>query len=297
MLNTVLAEWNRLLGETYSSEDKASFFYALIKMQKPQRLLEIGTGVGVCSLFMAQAVKENGSGHVFTLDNGTEWDKHFEPYFTDRIRPSPTFAPLLERDFFATMQRLAEKAELGDRISFLQGELSVTDVEPITAEDHPFLASALAAPLDLVFCDIDHSPVGCLGILTKFLPLLAPAASIFIDSASTFLPSYLALEHTVAQMNAGKVPAFMLASSDPGTRRRLRDLVAARRFTLIHLTEHKERNGNGFAWLKVEPANLFPAPLTAMRGLIAEKPTARVSGEKLRALFAALDEPVESPEE
>jgi predicted O-methyltransferase YrrM len=278
-----LSEWNRLVGETFDSEDKALFFYSLIKMQKPERILEIGTGVGVSSLYMAHAVKENGIGHVWTIDNGSQWREFYTPYFTDRIKPSPRFAPLIEPDFFATMKRVAREVGLEQHISFLEGQLALNDVEPL---DAPVLEEALAGPLDFVFSDIDHRPDACLGILAKFLPLLSPAASIFIDSAPTQLASYLTLEQTIAQLNAGKVPAFFLAGSDPAHRRRMRDLIAARRFTLVSFTEAKERDGNSFAWIKVEPVNVFPAPYTAMRGLNPEKPKARLGGEHLRALFA-----------
>ena len=56
----LLVRWNKLLGEVYCSDDKALLFYSLVKMQRPAHILEIGTGVGVCSLFMALAAKETG---------------------------------------------------------------------------------------------------------------------------------------------------------------------------------------------------------------------------------------------
>jgi predicted O-methyltransferase YrrM len=289
MTNPLLEEWSRLVGETYDSVDKSLFFYSLVKMQEPRALLEIGTGVGVCSLYMAQAVKENGAGHVYTVDNGEHWNEFYEPYFTDRIKASANFAPALDRDFFTTMARVAEKVGLSEHISVIDGALTLNDADELTAESHPFLEKALAQPLDLVFCDIDHRPDACLGTLTKILPLLAPSASIFIDSAPTYLASYLALEQTVAQLNAGKVPAFFLVGDDEKRRQRLRELVASRRFTLMHVTERKERDGNSFAWIKVEPVNIFPSPLTAMRGISPDKPKARVPGQMLRDLFGQGD--------
>jgi len=285
MANQRLEEWSSLVGETYGSVDKAVFFYSLVKMQQPRAMLEIGTGVGVCSLYMAQAVKENGAGHVFTLDNAEQWDEFYTPYFTDRVKPSPRFAPLLDRDFFTTMERVAGEVGLAEQITFLDGALTLADAEELSAESHPFLAPVLARPLDFVFCDVDHRPDACLGILTKFLPLLSPTASIFIDSAPTYLPSYLALEQTVAQLNAGKVPAFFLVGEDEKRKERLRALTASRRFTLMHMTERKDNEGNSFAWIKVEPVNIFPSPLTAMRGMVPDKPKALVPGDRLRALF------------
>jgi len=44
------------------------FLYAFVKMIKPKRILETGTHLGVSSLYMAQALKENGAGHLVTLE-------------------------------------------------------------------------------------------------------------------------------------------------------------------------------------------------------------------------------------
>lgn len=286
MSSAPLAEWNHLVGETFESENKAPFFHALIKMQKPECLLEIGTGVGVSSFYMAQAVKENGKGHVWTVDNGSQWKEFFEPYFTDRIRRSETFGPLIDPDFFVSMRRIAERLGLAEHITFLEGEVTLADAGALDVESYPFLEPALRAPLDLVFCDIDHRPEACLGILAKFLPVVAPSASIFIDSAPTFLASHLTLEHTLRQLERSKVPAFFLVGADAKRERRLRDLISSRRFSMVPITERLDRDGNSMAWIRIEPENFLPSPLTAMRGLVPDKPKLRVSGDKVAQFFA-----------
>jgi predicted O-methyltransferase YrrM len=283
----LIARWNRLVGETYCSDDKAFLFYSLIKIHRPARILEIGTGVGVCSLFMAQAVKENGEGRVYTVDNGADWAEFYPTYWTDRIKPDETFGPLLDPDFFDFMRKLAARVEVADHISFVKGELSLADAEPLDASASPALAEALAGPIDFVFCDIDHRPLACLGTLAKFLPLLSPSASIFIDAAPTQLTSHLTLVETVRQLNAGKVPAYFLVGADEQRAAALRDRVQSSCFQLVPIVERRERDGNSVAWIRVEPANVFPYPLSAMRGLNPDKPAARLPGKTLEAFFGA----------
>ena len=45
----------------------------------------------------------------------------------------------------------------------------------------------------------------------------------------------------------------------------LRAKVANKRFTLVHLTEVKDRDQNSTAWLKIEPLDILPHPATRMR--------------------------------
>jgi predicted O-methyltransferase YrrM len=281
----LLVRWNQLVGETYCSDDKAFLFYSLVKIHRPARILEIGTGVGVCSLFMAQAAKENGAGTVFTVDNGSDWAEFYQSYWTDRIKPDETYGPLLDADFFSFMHNVAARLGVAEHIRFVNAELSLADAEPLDASETPALAEALAGPIDFVFCDIDHRPVACLGTLAKFLPLLSPSASIFIDAAPTQLASHLTLVETVRQLNAGKVPAFLLVGADERRATSIRDRVQASSFQLVPFVERRERDGNSFAWIRVEPANVFPYPLSAMRGMDPDKPAARLPGKTLEAFF------------
>ncbi len=57
---------------------------------------------------------------------------------------------------------------------------------------------------------------------------------------------------------------FLLGQSE-STRRRIRDLVAERRFRLMHLIERKSRPQNSTAWLKIEPNDYLPHPQTLMK--------------------------------
>ncbi len=71
---TQLLDYSRSVGPLYGTEDFAIFLYALIKMQRPERMLELGTGTGVCAFWAAQGMKENGVGTVLTVDDGSHWE-------------------------------------------------------------------------------------------------------------------------------------------------------------------------------------------------------------------------------
>ena len=89
------------------------------------------------------------------------------------------------------------------------------------------------------------------------------SSSIFIDSASTSLPSCLLLENLVTQLQRGVVPLLLQdhAAVD------LQECLRNRRITLVHITKLGRSEQNSVAWLKLEPADLIPHPRTIMRGL------------------------------
>jgi hypothetical protein len=259
-LNALL-EWNALVGEIYGTEDKSLFLYSLVKMQKPENIVEIGTGLGVSSFWMAHALKENGSGHVWTVDNGTQWNEAVQFYelntknaiaYFERLKAEARLAPIFFEngkplDYFSCMARAVKHLELDEVITILNGEVSLLDTKEVTPKTEPLLARAIERPIDLLFADTYHGPWACLSLLVKYLPLMADYASIFIDSAPTMFVSYLALEQVVAQLNAGKIPAFFYAGTSEAQRARLVSLVASRRFTFVPLVEKKDRDQNGLA--------------------------------------------------
>ena len=68
-----LLELRNRIGRVYGSEDIAMLLYSLVRRERPANILELGTGLGVSAFWMAQAAKENGHGHVWTLDDGSHW--------------------------------------------------------------------------------------------------------------------------------------------------------------------------------------------------------------------------------
>lgn len=47
----------------------ALYLYLLVREYKPETIFEIGTWVGTSALFMAEALKKNGTGHIYTCDS------------------------------------------------------------------------------------------------------------------------------------------------------------------------------------------------------------------------------------
>ena len=73
------------------------------------------------------------------------------------------------------------------------------------------------------------------------------------------------LEKLVDQLNHSKVPRRFLLSASEERRRQLGELVAQRRFTLMHLIERVQRAQNSTAWLRIEPNDYVPHPQTLMK--------------------------------
>jgi hypothetical protein len=155
------------------------------------------------------------------------------------------------------------------------------DTTPVTSESDPFLRDAIARPIDLLYADFDHAPDAILAILAKYLPLMSESASIFIDSASTYMPSHLVLEQIAEQLDRGKLPAIFLAGATPEQRAGFEEIVATRRFRYMPMPERCNRRQNGLAWLQMEPLNVVPYPLGQVRGLSATP----VSRDAMEAFF------------
>ncbi len=52
------------IGLIYGGEDLAVLLYSLAKRECPKRVVELGTGLGVSSFWIAHALRENGFGHL-----------------------------------------------------------------------------------------------------------------------------------------------------------------------------------------------------------------------------------------
>ncbi len=259
-----LMQMRNQVGYLYGSEDISILFYALIRREKPQNLIELGTGVGVTAFWMAQACKENGGGKVWTIDDGSQWID--ADRFRAAMAPLRTIRPFKQIDFDNVtyehfVQRSIELLGLSDHLAFLPVHLELEQGLKLDSLDFPFSQTAW----DFIFLDISRKPDHILDVLRQFLPRMGNSASIFIDSASTSAVSFLFLENLVNQLNAGKVPRQFLQEMDPQWRRQLFEIVASRRFTLIHLVERLRRSQNSTAWLKIEPIDYIPHPDTLMK--------------------------------
>ena len=55
---------------------EGQILYALVRILKPRRVVQIGGWVGCSAMHLALACKDNGSGQVVSIDNGSEGAAH-----------------------------------------------------------------------------------------------------------------------------------------------------------------------------------------------------------------------------
>ncbi len=230
------------IGSIYGTEDWCLFLYSLVKMHKPKTILELGCGCAATTMWMAQAVKENEAGHIWTVDDGRDWQNVLEGNDNlflgdEKIAAFP--------DYIA---HLTQKFELEGFVSLISDKIP------------PF--PSLEAKIDLLFSDFSHGANEIIKILGHYLPQMSECSSIFIDSASTAFPSYALLEMLLPQLNQGKIPRTLLAAIDEKSRKAALEFVRNSQFTLVHITEDKHRSQNSTAWLKIQPVDIRPYPRT-----------------------------------
>lgn len=252
------------LGDLYGSEDLAILLYSLVKRERPRVFVELGTGQGVTTLWVAAAMKENGFGTIFTVDNGA----HFEgavAKFKDRFDACvETQDQLSSHPRF--ISHLCDKADVADHVRYIHRDIDLTNIDWLTDEIRAATGETADPTLDMVFSDYDHSANTIAALVANFLPRLSPVGSLFIDSASTKVISYLLLEKIEQMFVAGKTPHQILACLvTEAERQRLIETVRNATIRLTHLVENKDRAQNSTAWLRVERASLVPELAKSLR--------------------------------
>jgi hypothetical protein len=253
---TKLMEFSAALEFRYGSGEISSFLYSITKMHRPRVIIELGTGYGVSTFWMAQALKENGLGHIWSVDDLKNLTKSLEesdPYVAGLKKTSFSHLTGIAPSKF--YKSASDALGLAKYISFLKGNIHLK--EPRSLLSFPFSSKKV----DLLFSDFSHEPDDILGVFAFFLPRMSIASSIFIDSASTCWPSYFCLENVVAMLNSGSIPDGVggrLSSKQ-------KSQILSRKYSLIHLTY--KGNGstqNSTAWIKIEPKDARPYPLAKM---------------------------------
>mgnify|MGYP003583331330 CR=1 FL=1 len=237
------------MGWIYGSEDLCVLLYSLVKRMQPGIVIELGSGFGVTTAWIAAAMKESGRGVLHTYDNGS----HFESGAGQRVlqeleAPLRAFAAAGDErpDYLVYLAPMLRWVDVMDHVVAHQCDIDFKSVAS---------SAAFNAGVDIVFSDFNHSPVSIQSLLSAFLPRLADCASIFIDSASTHRLSYLTLEKIVADLNSNKLPLGILAGLSVTEEAALICKVQRSRFRLMHLIEAHVRAQNSTAWISIEPVD------------------------------------------
>ena len=162
MIDT-LKEYTDDIGDVFGSEDLCIHLYSWVKMLKPRQIIEFGTGLGVSTLWMNQAIKENGGGILHTIDDGRMFveaaeivglsQRSYDDYIVDLynkfdIQDGVTFHKCLMEDFYTEVGRHLEEGSV-----------------------------------DMIFSDYNHHPETIVEMFSKYLPAVSSGGMIFIDSA------------------------------------------------------------------------------------------------------------------
>jgi hypothetical protein len=243
----------------HGTEHLSLFLYSLVRMHAPETIVELGTALGAPAFWMALAAKQNGTGHIWSVDDFEFFEerKHLVEGAIARLREANIISLEENTTGEEYYSRISALFELDPYLTFVRSKIALNEIGHFT--DYPFAGR----PIDLLFSDFQHGGLSILQLLGHFLPCMAPSSSIFIHSASTAWTAYLLLEQLSSQLNAGKVPQLLqnYCSVDLG------ELMRHRRIVLVHLTERKDHHQNSAAWLKIEPIDVLPHPQSRMRGM------------------------------
>jgi len=235
-------------GKTvFGTENFCYLLYSLIKMEQPDNIVELGVGEGVSTCMMAQALKENGKGVVWGIDDGRDW-KHDKSVVWGKDDGRDWH---LDGSYENFLNNLLKKLKLEKFVRF----------KNITLTDTQFFDPKTS--IDLLLADAnDSGPKGCINLLSYYLPKMNKYSSIFIDRASTIHHAYLLLEQIIQHFQNRQIPACLLSSLSHEEVEKFRRLIYTSKFTLIHLTETEKakvnKGQNSTAWIKIEPLDLFP---------------------------------------
>ena len=245
------------IGPVYGSQTLAMLLHVLALREKPMKVLELGTGLGTTTAWIAAAMAQNGHGKIVSIDNGAQFPPDERNVaFVERFRqlfPDPQ----THADY---MTDLTGRLSFGGRIEYHSRELNFD-----TPDD---LLESLDVPgneYDWVFCDVTHGPRAVEVCLAAFLAVSARCFSLFVDSASTYAQSFLLSERLIEQLNRGKVPDCLNEFEDDERREFVRSLAQDREFRIHHFTEQADSSQNATMLIQAFPVDSIPYPATFMR--------------------------------
>lgn len=238
-------DYKHELAAEYGTENFSMFMYALVKMAKPKTMLELGTGAGITSFLAAQAMKENGFGTVYTVDDASQWSDistFIKEYFQAKDIDYRSFINLATKTF-----------DIGKHLRSFSTQVSL---------DKLFMPDGVDK-LDIVYIDCLGTNVqNVAATLAYYLPRLNLYSSLFWDNASTFNHTFLFFDYVVRELSAGKVPVSLLKGLNQQEMIALETMVRHCKFTLVHLTDDNRgkvnKHQNSRTWLKIDLNDFIP---------------------------------------
>ena len=115
-----LKSYTDSIGSIYGTENISIYLYSLARMIEPKLVVDLGTGLGSTSLWVAAALEENNKGTLITVDDGSEWDRIkqakdlIEPYFRE--------------DYSDFIYNLIHSFELNSYVSFIHSRIETLAV-------------------------------------------------------------------------------------------------------------------------------------------------------------------------
>lgn len=89
-----------MFNDAGTEVEVSEFLYGLVRLIKPEHILETGTHLGVSTVYMAQAMKENGKGYLVTFEINSEHHRNSQLMLRDvdvhdlvdfQLKPSLSF--------------------------------------------------------------------------------------------------------------------------------------------------------------------------------------------------------------
>ncbi|MDL2403945.1 class I SAM-dependent methyltransferase [Rhizobium mayense] len=231
-------------GDIYGSTDLCVLLYVLAKRERPKCVVELGTGLGVCTAWLSLALLEVGEGHIWTFDDGSHLlKKEIVRNAATSVRKLFNLPPNPDENLKALFLDLIRELDLEGNVTFVDQHIDYDERLRIVIDRID------AKEINWLFSDISHGPKEISTIIGTFVPKMSEYGSIFIDSASNNIYSAPYLERVVPLLNAGLLPQspdFKVWADGPQN-------MTSRVFELIHLREARDGPQNSTAWIRIHP--------------------------------------------
>lgn len=216
-------------GYIYGSELISQQLYLLIKREKLKNIIELGTGLGVSSVWMGRALLENGEGILKTFDNLNHSEKLKE----------------LELSQEKVISENIKQLNLSNTILFYKCSIDF--------ENKEFQNNLLDTNgIDLIFSDFSHGIADIQDIFKMFLPYLDKSMHIFIDSVPNNDNSKKYLDELIVNLNNSKIPDFFYTQNSKTDVWKSIQNILSSNFSLQHIVEKDIKHQGSTSWITIK---------------------------------------------